>query len=276
MQITEPIDYLIIGHITQDKTAEGMKIGGTAAYAAKTAMSLGLRVGIYTSWGEEVGLEVLDGIQIYNPIPMPSTTFENQNTSAGRKSIISQIAGKLEYYEIPQVWRDTPLIHFAPVAQEFNPISIKYFKKSKVLVTPQGWLRKWDEAGNVSFTDWPEYKSVLGQAFTIVISEEDINFDYDRIPALASATQILIVTKGKNGALLFENGKELQINTPQVEEVDATGAGDIFATAFFIQYINNVNSVESAEFAANYAARSVQYSGEAAFPSRENLYQQYE
>jgi hypothetical protein len=45
----EPIDYLVIGHLTQDIIPDGFRLGGTAAYSALTARALGLRVGIVTS-----------------------------------------------------------------------------------------------------------------------------------------------------------------------------------------------------------------------------------
>ena len=38
-----PIDYLIIGHLTQDLTPSGPMLGGTASYASLTARALGLR-----------------------------------------------------------------------------------------------------------------------------------------------------------------------------------------------------------------------------------------
>jgi hypothetical protein len=52
----EPINYLIIGHLTRDLTPDGPRLGGTAAYAGLTASALGLRVGIVTSWGAEIPL----------------------------------------------------------------------------------------------------------------------------------------------------------------------------------------------------------------------------
>lgn len=272
-QSFEKIDYLIIGHITQDKVKDGFQIGGTAVYAAKTAQSMGLRVGIYTSWGEESGIDILDGIHVYNPIPNPSTQFENIGTKNGRKQKISKLANDLEYYQIPQNWRETKLVHFAPVAQEFNANSIKYFSNSDVLITPQGWLRDWDIDGNVSIADWPEYKSVIQEASTIVLSEADVNYDDDKIYSLASNTKILIVTKGKNGAILFQEGKEHHIPPIDINEVDATGAGDIFSTSFFIQYQHGMNAIDAANFASGYAGHSVQYSGSESFPTEKQLYQ---
>ena len=41
----EPVDYLVIGHLSCDITPEGPRLGGTAAYAALTSHALGLRVG---------------------------------------------------------------------------------------------------------------------------------------------------------------------------------------------------------------------------------------
>ena len=42
----EPVDYLIIGHITLDLTPDGPRLGGTVTYSALMAQALGLRVGI--------------------------------------------------------------------------------------------------------------------------------------------------------------------------------------------------------------------------------------
>ena len=49
-----PIDYLLIGHITQDITTEGPRLGGSVTYSALTAQAIGLRVGIVTSFAEEL------------------------------------------------------------------------------------------------------------------------------------------------------------------------------------------------------------------------------
>ncbi len=46
----EPVDYLVIGHLTRDLTNQGPRLGGTAAYSALTAQALGMRAGIVTTW----------------------------------------------------------------------------------------------------------------------------------------------------------------------------------------------------------------------------------
>ncbi len=88
----EPINYLIIGHLTYDLTPAGPRIGGTAAYAGLTAHALGLRVGIVTSWGGELPLGNLKHIPIISYPAEHSTTFENIYTDKGRIQIVHTVA----------------------------------------------------------------------------------------------------------------------------------------------------------------------------------------
>ena len=86
MEITtlEPIDYLMVGHLTIDLTPDGPSLGGTSAYSALTAKALGLRVGIVTSWGAELPLGGLQAIPVASFPAEVSTTFENSETPEGR------------------------------------------------------------------------------------------------------------------------------------------------------------------------------------------------
>ena len=82
----EPVDYLIIGHITQDVTPDGLILGGTASYASLTAEAIGLRVGIVTACAPDLDLTDLEGISIHRkPSPITST-FENTYTPQGGSS----------------------------------------------------------------------------------------------------------------------------------------------------------------------------------------------
>ena len=84
LKALEPIDYLVIGHITQDLTPQGPVLGGTASYSALTAKALGLKVGIVTSNSPDLQLDELEGIQIAASYADHNTTFENINTPGGR------------------------------------------------------------------------------------------------------------------------------------------------------------------------------------------------
>ncbi len=269
----EPIDYLLIGHITQDLTNKGPRLGGTVAFAACTARALGLRVGIITSWGQELETPELEGINILNLQTERSTTFENIEIPDGHQQVIHHQAPTLDFYHIPQLWRNTPIVQLAPVAQDINPTIIRYFPNANLFITPQGWLRQWDENGSVYPSSWLEADYLLPFSKAVVISEEDVHEDQNWINALALASPILVVTRGSSGATLYHQGDEHHIPAPLVEAIDTVGAGDVFAAGFFISLMQEGNPVKAVQFANQIAAKSVTRAGLESAPTYEELYE---
>jgi len=143
----EPVDYLVIGHAAHDLTPSGARLGGTAAFSALTARALGLRVGVLTSVGSETSLAALDGIPVISIPSEHSATFENVYSEGGRKQILHHRAAPIDFAHVPEVWRHAGIVHLGPVADEVQPILPKGFSPGLLGLTPQGWLRGWDEWG---------------------------------------------------------------------------------------------------------------------------------
>ncbi|MCU0487447.1 MAG: PfkB family carbohydrate kinase [Anaerolineales bacterium] len=263
----QPVDYLIIGHITIDLTPQGMRMGGTSAYAALTAHALGLRVGIVTAWAGEVPLGPLSAIPLISYPTEQSTTFENIYTGHGRIQKIHALAPRLDYYQVPEPWRSAPIVHLAPVAQEVEPSLVRNFPDALIGVTPQGWMRSWTREGLVSFSEWPEARFVLERSGAAVLSIEDIESDETRVEEMAGASRVLAVTEADEGARLFWNGDVRRFRPPQMQEVDPTGAGDIFAAAFFTRLYSTRDPWEAARFATQIAAASVMRPGLEGIPT---------
>jgi sugar/nucleoside kinase (ribokinase family) len=253
----ERIDYLVIGHLTHDLTPNGIRIGGTAAYSALTAQALGLRVGIVTAWSNSVPLGPLQNIPIVSYPSEISTIFENIYTPAGRVQVLRQVAPKLDFHLIPETWRQPSIIHLGPVAQEVEPTLVRHFSSGLMGITPQGWLRNWDQAGHVSPCEWPEAAFILQRAGAAVISVEDVAGDEERIEEMASACRVLAVTEANHGARIYWNGDVRRFRPPTVVEVEATGAGDIFAAAFFARLYSTRDPWEAGRFATIISAYSV-------------------
>lgn len=257
----DPIDYLVVGHLTQDITPSGPRLGGTAAYAALTARALGLRVGIVTAGNPNIDLSALAGIQIAMVPSEVSTTFENITTPNGRIQFLYSSAPALDATCIPQKWKNTPTVHLGPVAQEVDPTLPRLFEHSLIGLTPQGWLRSWDQQGRVSTCEWPEASFVLERATAAVLSIEDVQRNEDRIEEMVTSIRILVVTEGAQGARLYWNGDLRRFRPPQMVEVDAVGAGDIFASAFFARLQRTHDPWEAARYATSLAAASVTRTG---------------
>ncbi len=265
------VDYLVIGHITIDNTAQGPMVGGTAAYAALNARQHGLRVGIFTSYGNELPLDALQGIQIINIPTSTSSTFENVYTETGRVQKIWNVASELNIGDLPDAWKRAKIIHLAPVANEILPFDPAVIKADILGVTPQGWLRKWDDDRAIRSSHWnPDIEQIL-QASVAVLSSEDLEHDESSIEHFAHSCKILNVTEGVNGSRLYWNGDIRKFPARVVSETDPTGAGDIFASSFFIRLLATRDPWEAARYANQLAAFSVTRRGMQSIPTTEEI-----
>jgi len=271
--LLQPVDYLLIGHVAVDLTPTGSQLGGTVSYSGLAARAMGMRVGIVTSAGPDAPLSGLDGIQIHSVFTDQSTVFENVKTDQGRKQTLRHQAAPITVEDVPEIWRNTPIVHLAPIAQEVDPAMAGQFPLSWVGVTPQGWLRGWDEKGSVFAKAWENSEQVLGQAGGVVMSSEDVNRDLELVEWLAHHTRLFCLTEGEQGAVLYWNGDRRRFRPSNVVEVDATGAGDIFAAAFFTRLYRTRDPWEAVRFATNLAAFSVTRAGLQGIPTQKEIEQ---
>ncbi len=267
----EPVDYLAIGHITCDATPQGLRLGGSAAYAALTARAMGLRVGVVTAWANEIPLVGFDDVTVISAPVQQSTRFENIHTAQGRVQVLHHVAPKIDFALVPEVWRRARIIHLAPVAQEVDPILPPDFRPALLGLTPQGWLRAWDAQGRVYPCPWPGAEQALRAAGAAVLSVEDVQHQEDVIEQMVLSSRLLVVTEGAAGARLYWNHDLRRFRAPAAAEIDPTGAGDIFAAAFFIRLLNTRDPWEAARFANQVAALSVTRPGLAGVPTPEEV-----
>ena len=269
----EPVDYLVIGHLTRDLLPDGTRLGGTAAYSSLTARSIGLRVGVLTSCEECLDSAELAsaGIRVVGLRSEQTTTFENIQTPNGRVQYLHSVAPTLDLSMVPEAWRNTPIVHLGPVAREVNPNIMRAFPASLIGLTIQGWLRGWDAQGRVHYSDWPESSYVLQQAGVAVLSIEDVRGNEAIVEDMASSIRILVVTEGAGGSRVYWNGDLRRFPAPKMDEVDAVGAGDIFAAAFFIRLHATRDPWEAARFATYLAAQSVKRPGLQGIPTPEEV-----
>ncbi len=265
------VDYLVIGHITKDLHPDHYHLGGTASYASLTAQSLGKKVGIVTSAAHDLDLTQLADMDIALLPSRFSTTFENIQTDGGRLQTLHNRACDLYPNSIPAEWLNTPIVHLGPVANEVAPQIIDAFPNSLIGLTPQGWMRSWDKKGRVSTGEWIFDQDLIRKSSAAVLSIEDVKGNEKTIDKLASITPILVVTEGPLGSRVYWNGDLRYVKAHRHQEKDPTGAGDIFAAAFFIRFDQTKDVWEAARFATILASHSVNRVGLLGVPKKDEI-----
>ena len=71
--------------------------------------------------------------------------------------------------------------------------------------------------------------------------------------------------------MLYWHGDRRHFPAPKMDEVDSTGAGDIYAAAFFTRMYTTRDPWEAARFATQFAAYSVTRPGLAGIPTQSEI-----
>ncbi len=265
--------YLLVGALTQDLTKDGFRYGGTVAYAGLTAMALGYSVTVFTTCSKDEPVhEVLPGATIHILDSPTTTTFLNQDTPSGRIQQLLATARHIQPNMVSQTLYSADIIHVAPVADEC-PWELRevFLSRGRLVATLQGWFRTWDSSGLVSHQRVPPEQ--LAGFYAVVLSLEDLDGDLAYARALAGVVPIFVVTEGHLGARLFWQGSERVFLSPEAQEKDPCGAGDIFASAFFAALDQGHPPWAAVRFANRLAAFSVSRLGLASVPTASEIQQ---
>ena len=269
-------DFLVIGHLARDKLAEGWRLGGCAAYASLTASRLGLRTAVLTSAASDLDLPLLLPEIDVRLVPSEETTvFENVYGPEGRLQYVWAKAGTIAASDVPPEFREAKIVLLGPLIGEVEEEIARCSPRSLLAICPQGWLRTVLPDGRVEQTSprrW-QPRVLLERSRALFVSEEDL-LPTETEEALARwATQVplLVLTRGARGARLWSEGRWRQVPAIPTEEIDPTGAGDVFAAAFLSRYLETDDAWQTALFATAAASISVETPGTAGIPSRRQV-----
>jgi sugar/nucleoside kinase (ribokinase family) len=271
-QTESRLDYLVIGHITEDHIDDSKRLGGSGLYCSLLAARMGFSSALYTACSLELPTELLKDVIIEIQASDQTTTFNNQYSTSGRKQILLERAPVLDLSQLSDEFLNAKVIHLAPVAGEIVLENLPDFPQADLFLSLQGWLRKWDQAGLVSPTDWPGFTNISVNISGGFLSVEDLGGDQSKLEPLLEAFPLLVLTQGRSGATIYQQGNQTHIPVLSERSGDPTGAGDIFATAFIISYtIAGKTAVESAHLACRLAEISIEQVGLAGVPTKEEI-----
>jgi 1D-myo-inositol 3-kinase len=265
-------DLVAVGHVTLDRFEGEVRPGGAALYAAVTASRLGLEAAILTSHGADFPLETIPPRIEVVSVPAPATTaFEHADGAGGRVLRARAAAGHLGPADVPPDWRDAPLVLLAPVLDEVDAGLAAHFEDATVAAAAQGWLRSLGPGGEVGGRPWSVADVVLSRLQALFLSTEDASGEEAALVRAFQRVPVAALTAGALGGLLFVNGERYEMRPRRAREVDATGAGDVFAAAFLVHYRAHGDPWQAAEAATCAASLSVEGVGWSAVPDTARL-----
>jgi 1D-myo-inositol 3-kinase len=266
-------DFLVVGHLVEDKVPEGYRLGGTAAYASLAAHRLGLRTAILTRVAADLNLSGLPPDIEVHRLPSPLTTvFENIYRGGHRTQYVWAKADPIAADDVPQELRAARIVLLGPVVAEVEDEVARCFPHSLVAVGAQGWLRTFAADGRVGQLPprlW-QPRLLLRHCQALFVSEEDLPpaETEETLARWTAQVPILFFTLGYRGSRLWSGGRWQNVPAFRAREVDPTGAGDVFAAAFLARYLETDDIAQASLFAAAAAAVSVEAVGTAGIPSR--------
>lgn len=268
------LTFLAIGHFCYDVTPKGYVLGGSAAYSTITARNLGFQARVITAVGSDFDQRnpLLNGIEVIYQESSDTTVFDNHYREDGqRKQFILALGAKLTPQQITADCSQAEVVYLCPIADEVDPDCIHRFNGSLIGVTPQGWMRHCKNNSRVLAKHWSSAALILPHADVLILSDEDLSAYPGELEKYIELTKIVVLTKGKHGATLYENGRVLDSNAYPANEVDPTGAGDVFATAFLIKYYETRLPQQALNFAHCAASFAVEGRYTSSIPTSDSI-----
>ena len=256
-----PIEFVVVGHVTIDRVKGEKRLGGAAAYAALAARHLGVNVALVTSAGPDFPYwDRFTGIYRKTIGSEHTTELEHYYLDGERHQRVHHVASSIRAEHVSELpVADDAAVLYCPVVHEVEAPLTALAPKGLTAVAPQGFFRQWDDTGNISTRAWDGAERALEQADIVCMSEEDTAVPEELAETFAG--KAFVVTQGRSGCRVYAGADIFNFPALPAQEVDATGAGDVFAAAFVVALRRGDSLPDAVRFATREAAAAVEFIG---------------
>lgn len=222
----------------------------------------------------------LKGIKYSN---VKNTNFVLDYFDHGRTLTLKSRSPNLQFDDIPSEYLNHPPDVFVLVPL-CNEISLEYisqilknFPEVYIAIDLQGFIRKIDDLGKVSYiydeeiiSNIKKIVTLIGDRVILKGSEEEMKLlaeesdNYEKVMKYFKQYDnngIYIMTMGEKGSMLIKKGN-LILKIPAFKArrvVDETGAGDVYFSIFLYEFIQSDKSWKSIEHAAYLASSAASF-----------------
>jgi 1D-myo-inositol 3-kinase len=274
---SNPEPVLLVGPVAIDEIEGERRLGGVVTYAATVVAAFGLRARILTTAAPDTDLISLAAGHDLHVVPADATlTFAFDQTPEGRQ--LTELAGPtrpLSATDLPDAWRspatlilgtliedDIDLSSFAPIAQSAHQTAIvtQGLQRHATPTVLRGHLHEFNSLLPLCTPSTSLFRS----------EREAALWTTQQAAAIRETGARLVTTHGEHGAEIQQGDRRLQIAPVSFDsEIDSTGAGDIFASAFILAL--HEGDAAAGQLAAAFAAASVALRGPRPLPLRAEI-----
>jgi 1D-myo-inositol 3-kinase len=269
-----PLTALCAGHVTLDRYPDGLRIGGSAWYAARCFAALGFETTLVASVGEDFDRrewpEAFDQLACRLHAEGATTVFRNVYPKEGpRIQTVETIASPVRPVFRPSDTKPCrcDVLFLAPVIGEVDLDEWRAAVKPRLFgLGAQGWLKQpgpeMPEGGRrVIPRIWPSEPSTLHGVDLCCLSVEDLAGREDLLSRFVVGCPRVALTNGREGATLIEGSNRSHVASEPADELDPTGAGDTFAAGLLAGLARGMRLADAAQQGAKAAARVVEALG---------------
>ena len=105
----------------------------------------------------------------------------------------------------------------------------------------------------------------------MVLSAEDVANDRAALDELIAAVPLAVETRAAEGAVVYAGGEAHAVAAHPAAVVDATGAGDVFAAAYFVHLDEGGDPIAAAHIAVVAASLAIAGAGTSTIPTRAEI-----
>ena len=254
---------VVCGNVTLDRTPEGLVPGGPAYYAGRAWRALGAEVRVLTAAAPDFPAEAMDGVETKVVRSARTTLFQNHYDPDGRRTQrVETQAAPLSPRHLPSHWRRADVLHVVPVLSEVDAARLRVAVRPRLTgLCAQGLVRAVGPDGTVAQPPWEPSPSLLSALDVVVLGEDDVVGQGNLLDRLAAAVPVVAFTRGAHGCDIIVRGHTTRVGVFPVEEVDPTGAGDVFAAGFLFAMAQGATPPEAARLGAAAASFVVEAPG---------------
>ncbi|WP_287584819.1 carbohydrate kinase family protein [Candidatus Borrarchaeum sp.] len=289
-------DLVVIAHfaldiITKNGENKPLRLGGPPLYCSIAAKRLGGRPGIISKVGEDFKEEFflffsgnnidISGIKRCKGL---TTRFKLEYKGEVRTEFLIAKSERIEIQDISEQFLDSQAFIISPIVDEIPLDTLKHVAKKgrgSIYLDPSGYIRSIAKngSGRIFLTKWKDMADYL-QYINVLkasVSEIEVLTNCNDLKLAAKeiedlGVKIVIITEGSKGSYIQYKGEFFHIPSIKCSNaVDVTGAGDVYISAFALEFSKTKDAIRSGAFATAAVSSKIQGPGVSALKTRNEI-----